>query len=169
MSGLHARKRISCFCSRRNPMESETDRLFMFELIVGNGTISQPPRRPVEYSSRRPSAPSWRTCTIQELLSTTGTFRISNGLDCKKTFVCYLHFQSRILRCAVTRSTVFSMLDLPESRSRLYQRRLLRPRRHCSAFLELYLFFSIASFQIYVMFQNLCTTKKAKKRWTEGP
>ena len=40
--------------------------------------------------------------------------------------------------------------------SELYQRRFLRPRRHFSAFFELYIF-SFAPFQISLIFQDLCT------------
>ena len=42
------------------------------------------------------------------------------------------------------------------ARSRLYQRRFLRPRSHFSAFFELYMF-SFAPLQISVIFQILCT------------
>ncbi len=46
----------------------------------------------------------------------------------------------------------YTFWTLSEARSRLYQRRFLRPRPHFSAFLKFYIF-SFASFQISVIFQ----------------
>ena len=45
---------------------------------------------------------------------------------------------------------------LSAARSRLYQRRFLRPRAHFSAFFELYIF-SFVPFQISLIFPDLCT------------
>ena len=47
------------------------------------------------------------------------------------------------LRFTVSWSTVSSFWTLSEARSRLYQRRSLRPRRHFSAFIDLHIFLKL--------------------------
>ena len=83
---------------------------------------------------------------------------------------CYGRVYCQILGKLVDRFFGFSKFQtLSEARSQLYQRRFLRPRRHFSAFFELYNF-SFAPFQIFVIFENHCTVfcsrnlKNRKKR-----